>query len=213
LVAERFLDNMRETAARVIAYHLIITAYGFWLPNDPRGSWSDFVRAWELARFGPSTKVNTKRSLAHDAHDHRDRLAAKAALTRTAVEFSAEQCRAIGMGFFSYARRSGCIIHACSVLPTHTHLVVQRMPYPIEQASNLLKGAASAEMTRQGLHPFAHQPYRNGKLPSPWARHEWSRFLDCEADILRSIEYTENNPAKENKPRQRWQCVTPYVPA
>ena len=29
-------------------YHLIISAYGFWLPNDPRGSWSDFVGAWEL---------------------------------------------------------------------------------------------------------------------------------------------------------------------
>ena len=38
----------------VLAYHLILTAYGFWLPNDPRGSWSDFVRAWELRRFGPA---------------------------------------------------------------------------------------------------------------------------------------------------------------
>ena len=37
----------------VRAYHLIITTYGFWLPTDPRGSWSDFVRAWELFRFGP----------------------------------------------------------------------------------------------------------------------------------------------------------------
>ena len=33
---------------RVLAYHLILTNYGFWLPNDPRGSWSEFVRAWEL---------------------------------------------------------------------------------------------------------------------------------------------------------------------
>ena len=32
----------------VIAYHLIYTTYGFWLPNDPRGSWSDFVRCWGL---------------------------------------------------------------------------------------------------------------------------------------------------------------------
>lgn len=27
----------------VIAYHLILTTYGFWLPNDPRGSGSDPV--------------------------------------------------------------------------------------------------------------------------------------------------------------------------
>ena len=37
-------------------YHAIFGAYGFWLPNDPRGSWSDFVGAWELFRFGPTTK-------------------------------------------------------------------------------------------------------------------------------------------------------------
>jgi hypothetical protein len=27
----------------VLAYHVVLGAYGFWLPNDPRGSWSDFV--------------------------------------------------------------------------------------------------------------------------------------------------------------------------
>ena len=34
----------------IIAYHVIFGMYGFWLPNDPRGSWSDFVAAWELFR-------------------------------------------------------------------------------------------------------------------------------------------------------------------
>jgi hypothetical protein len=27
----------------ILAFHAIFGAYGFWLPNDPRGSWSDFV--------------------------------------------------------------------------------------------------------------------------------------------------------------------------
>ena len=36
----------------VRAYHAIFTTYGFWLPNDPRGSWSDFVRSWELFKHG-----------------------------------------------------------------------------------------------------------------------------------------------------------------
>ena len=51
------------------AFHLIISAYGFWLPNDPRGSWSDFVGSWELYKFGPATKTTETRSLAHDPHD------------------------------------------------------------------------------------------------------------------------------------------------
>ena len=33
-------------------FHVIFSTYGFWLPNDPRGSWSDWVRRWELVRFG-----------------------------------------------------------------------------------------------------------------------------------------------------------------
>ena len=51
-------------------YHATISAYGFWLPNDPRGSWSDFVAAYELFRYGgPATKTDQRRSLPHDRHD------------------------------------------------------------------------------------------------------------------------------------------------
>ena len=42
----------------VHAYHAIFGAYGFWLPNDPRGSWTTFVGSWELNPFGPATKTN-----------------------------------------------------------------------------------------------------------------------------------------------------------
>jgi hypothetical protein len=49
----------------MLAFHGIITAYGFWLPNDPRGSWSTWVGAWELFQAGgPATKVATTRSVA-----------------------------------------------------------------------------------------------------------------------------------------------------
>jgi REP element-mobilizing transposase RayT len=196
---------------RVIAYHLILTAYGFWLPNDPRGSWSEFVRSWELLRFGPATKTNTHRSVAHHSHDRELRQAAKRALAREPVQFTGEQCRAIGMGFFNYCRRTGCKIYACSILPTHAHLVVGRMEYGIEHVANLLKGAATTELSRRDLHPFADEPYRNGKLPTPWVRHQWSCFLDSENDILRAIEYVKNNPIKDGKPAQKWSCVIPYA--
>src|SRR6478672_12031943 len=55
----------------VIATHVIISAHGFWLPNDPRGSWSDFVGAWELFRYGGrATKTTETRSLAGRSHDY-----------------------------------------------------------------------------------------------------------------------------------------------
>ena len=49
----------------LLGFHVILSAYGFWLPNDPRGSWSDFVWAWDLFRYGPATKVETRSSVAH----------------------------------------------------------------------------------------------------------------------------------------------------
>lgn len=193
------------------AYHLIITAYGFWLPNDPRGSWSQWVRAWQLLRFGPATRTNERRSVARRPHDRARRLEAKEYLARPAVEFSGGQALAVAHGFASYVRRAGVVIYACSILPTHCHLVIARHRYSIEQVSNLLKGAASTALLNEGLHPFASFPYADRTLPTPWARGKWDRFLGSKEDVARSIEYTHGNPEKERKPRQTWSFVTPHV--
>ena len=196
----------------VLAYHLIITTYGFWLPNDPRGSWSDFVRAWELFLFGgPATRTHEKRSLARDPHDVAKRLEAKRHLARGPVRFSGLQARAIARGFASYVERSGIVIHACSILPTHAHLVVARHDYPIEIIARLLKGAATTELLREGLHPFAESPYRDGSIPTPWARKQWSVFLGDDEAILRAIRYVQNNPLKERKRLQAWSFVLPFA--
>jgi hypothetical protein len=75
----------------IIAHHVIFAAYGFWLPNDPRGSWSDFVGSWEPFRYGPATKTDATRSVAHRPHDTQKRLAAKKALKYPPVVFSGVQ--------------------------------------------------------------------------------------------------------------------------
>jgi REP element-mobilizing transposase RayT len=173
----------------VLGYHLILTAYGFWLPNDPRGSWSDFVRSWELLRFGPATKTEDRRSVARKPHDRAKRLQAKRAMVRRPVEFTGIQARAVARGFADYARRSGVIIHACSVLPTHDHLVIGRDPVNIRQIARLLKGAATTELNKEGLHPFQDQLLNNGRAPTPWTRHEWNCFLFSISDMTRAIQY------------------------
>src|SRR5436309_10797776 len=113
----------------ILAYHVIFGAYGFWLPNDPRGSWSDFVGAWELRRFGPATPTHERASVAHQRHDTSLRLAAKTALKRPPVQFSGIQARAVGRGFANSVQRGGLIVWACSLLPEHVHLVIGRLGY------------------------------------------------------------------------------------
>ena len=39
-------------ANMVLAYHLIFTLYGWWLPNDPRGSSSHTIRCDVIADLG-----------------------------------------------------------------------------------------------------------------------------------------------------------------
>ncbi len=197
----------------VIGYHVIFSAYGFWLPNDPRGSWSDFVGAWDLfLAGGKATKTDETRSVAQRPHDRERRLATKGSLARTPVKFTGLQARAIGNGFAEYVAKSGVPVWACSILPEHVHLVTGRFRMDIENVVIQLKGAATRKLLEEGLHPFAGIALPGKRPPRCWSRGEWSVFLEEPADIARSIRYVEKNPVKDGKSQQSWSFVAPYQP-
>ncbi len=186
----------------IIAYHAIFTCYGFWLPNDPRGSWSEFVRSYELYTFGGPTKTNTRRSVAHRIHDAAKRRDAKRALKYPPVKLTGVQARCAGRAFGEQAHKSGYTIHACCVMPDHVHLVVARHGYHVEQVVNLLKGAATRRLRAEGMAPLDGH--------SPWAQGLWKVFLDKPIDVRRAIDYVNDNPVRAGLRRQRWLFVVPY---
>jgi len=169
----------------VLAYHIIITAYGFWLPNDPRGSWSDFIGAWELLKYGRATKTTLRHSLAKNPHDRQLRIAAKRALKYPPVIFDGPQARAIARGFADFIDKSELAVFACSIMPDHIHLVIGRHHYDAEQMMNLLKGAASRRLELEQLHPLARFITRSGRNPKAFARGGWKVYLNTTNDILR----------------------------
>ena len=75
---------------------------------------------------------------------------------------------------------------------------------------NLLKGAATRQLTEDNRHPLAHYAKPGSRPPGMWARHQWQVFLDSEA-IENAIAYVVDNPLKEGKPVQRWSWITPYA--
>jgi hypothetical protein len=87
------------------------------------------------------------------------------------------------------------------------HLVVARHHYKVEQIVTCLKGEATRKLIEEDLHPFSTHKAANGRVPRCWARGEWKVFLDSAEPIQRAIRYVEENPLKENKPRQRWPFV------
>ena len=191
----------------VLGYHLILTYYGFWLPNDPRGSWSEFVGAFDLLRYGDATKVTVRRSHAADAHDRRRRLEAKEELQRPPVVLDGAQCWSVAKGFEYRLKKDGVPIYALAVLPEHAHLVVGRGERSIEQLRTRLKAAAGKRLRMDGRHPLAEE--ETVKL---FARGGWKVFIDDDRQMGAAVAYTERNPEKEGKPRQKWGFVKPYVP-
>ena len=190
-------------------YHLIMTAYGFWLPNDPRGSWSDFVWAWELRKFGAATKTNEKRSLAHDPHDRTVRMAAKQALKFPPVRFDQLQRGAIVDGFAAAVRERGYILHAGCVGHDHAHFVIARHERSIEQVAKHLKSKATMSLTRAGIHPLRNYATPTGAAPTPWAEGIWSVFINDDEQLAAAIAYVERHPEKEGLPSQAWDFLVP----
>jgi REP element-mobilizing transposase RayT len=195
---------------RLLAAHIIVSTYGFWLPNDPRGSWSEWVASWELFKFGKATKVDHGRSVAGVAHDANLRRAAKKALKYTPVLFSGLQARAVARGFCRAVREGNYPIHACSILPEHVHLVVGDHERPFQQITAHLKARAGQQLRAEGLHPFLQHELPNGSLPSIWAEGLWIVYCYDRDHARSAIGYAERNPVRDGKRRQSWSFVTPF---
>lgn len=193
----------------VLAYHIILSTYGFWLPNDPRGSWSETIRVYDLLQFGAATKVQTTRSVAHTPHDRALRLAAKQTLRHKPVRFTGLQARAIARGFQMASGEHGYVIYALAILPDHAHLVLRAHPRYIDDIAKHLKAKATRQLSRESIHPFKDDPRADGTLPSPWARNHWSPFIDSENYLRTAIDYVKDNPCRSGLNRQQWNCVTP----
>ena len=193
------------------AYHVILPCYGFWLPNDPRGSWSEFVYSWELVKFGEATKSVDQRKLAKLSDEElTQREAARRALRYPPVVLNGSQALSVANGFKSQAAKSGYSIWACAIMPEHTHLVIARHRYKVEQMAILLKGAATRQLMQDGNHPLAIFAKPGEAPPHLWAKKQWQVYLDGDEAIENAIAYVVDNPIREGKRRQVWRWVKPY---
>jgi REP element-mobilizing transposase RayT len=179
----------------VLGYHCIFGFYGFWLPNDPRGSGSNYVARWELLRYGPATKTLGRRSVAHRPHDQSRRIAAKSALRYPAVEITGRQAVTVVSGFCKAAQEGQYSIHACAVMPNHVHLVIGRHGRPIRKIVGHMKARATRMLKERRQWHEDDRPV--------WSEHGWNVFLNDRPAVEHAIRYVEENPVKESKKRQR----------
>jgi hypothetical protein len=196
---------MKQPHRPVIAYHLILTCYGFWLPNDPRGSGSIEVWSEALRQFGPATKVNSQRSVAGKPHDKNLRRAAKKALKHPPIRFTGLQAQTAVAGFQNYIEAHELRCYACAILPDHAHLVLSGIRRPIEKTAIGFKSAAVHELLVRSLHSY--QEIDEAMRPKIWARGCRHIFLFDDQGIRRSERYTNDNPLNYGLKRQHWSFV------
>ena len=185
----------------VVAYHSTFCAYGFWLPNDPRGSWSDYVRCWDLFyAAGGGTACGARRSLAAVPHDRAIRQRARDTLVNAPVRFSMEQITALGRGFAVACGESGYRILACAIMQDHVHTVILRHAKEIEHVVGHLRSRGTKQLNVELLRTD----------PTVWATGGWNVYLNTAEDIARAMRYVNNNPIKGGLPSQKWNFITPW---
>jgi REP element-mobilizing transposase RayT len=184
----------------VIAYHLIWTNYGTWLPNDPRGSGSHSVNSPELADLGVvhygRKKIQPRRSDVRAFYAEAEEL-----LSFPMIRFDEHHRNAIGESFAEVAHRFKYTCYACAIMPDHVHLVIRKHRDAVEQMIANFQGLSRAWLLKQDLVPKQHPV---------WTKGGWKVFLNTPDEVWMRTRYVERNPGKEELAKQMWQFVVPY---
>lgn len=184
----------------VIAHHLMWTLYGWWLPNDPRGSTSHTIRCDPLKDLGELHLGRRRMQPAgRDIHSFYEQAAGH--LQHDLLSFAPNEFPVVADAFNGAIRRCGYTCYALAIMPDHVHLVIRKHKDRAETMIDKLQ-----ELTRLRLGESA---LRAPDHPT-WVRSGYKVFLDTPDDVRRTIRYIEQNPVKQRLPVQRWPFITPY---
>lgn len=186
----------------LIAHHIIWTAYGTWLPNDPRGSTSKLVASDEIAKLGPHhfgrrTRQPT-RELILEFYRAADEILKFPRVLLTPAEFDV-----VATGLANGIRENRYTCYAAAVLPDHVHLVIRKHRHQAEEMTVRLQGA-----TRLALYE-RRRDLLDGDHPV-WTSGGWNGFLSTVGRVRGTIHYVEQNPLKQGLPSQQWPFVVRY---
>jgi len=184
----------------VAAYHLIWTAYGCWLPNDPRGSSSHDLRVDKLIPLGDvhfgRRAIQPSFQVLRNYYQHADEL-----LEHQRLLFTDEEIALVGKCFGNTICQHGYTCYACAVMPDHIHLVIRRHRDFAEEMVEHLQMDSQGTIIDAGRRPVNHPV---------WAGPGWKVFLNTRKDIENRVRYVQENPVKERRPPQHWDFVKVY---
>lgn len=184
----------------IIAHHLMWTLYGWWIPNDPRGSTSRTVRSDLVAELG--VLHYGRRAIQPAGREIREFYdEAAAALQHPLLSLAPSEFPAVAEAFGEATAECNYTCYACAIMPDHVHLVIRKHRDPVELMIERLQSSTRLRLCACGLRPPDHPV---------WTRGGWKVFLDHPDEVRRMLRYVDENPTKLRLPRQHWPLVTPY---
>lgn len=184
----------------VAGYHLIWTAYGWWLPNDPRGSSSHEIRVEQIATLG---ELHHGRKVIQPLPAELRRFYAEAGdlLMHPLKKFAPATVDTIATAFGQVIAERRYTCYACAIMPEHVHVLVRKHKDKAEEMIAHLQAGSKKLLIAQGLFLASHPV---------WGGPGWKVFLNTRRDMERIVDYIRNNPMKAGLPEQRWPFVKEY---
>jgi len=155
------LTHNPENLKMVAGYHLIWTLYGFWLPNDLRGSTSKEIRIATIKLLGPlhygrkqkqpsSKEIREFQEKAHDALKH------------PVLTLDNDDIALLGKVFGQEIAANGYICHACAIMPDHVHMLLRRGRDRAEDIIEHFQEASRAALIDAGKRAPTHPVWTKG---------------------------------------------------
>jgi len=182
-------------------YHLIWTVYGYWLPNDPRGSTSNEVR---VERIKPLGELNYGRKQVQPSSKELREFFAQShiALKFPVLTFDQKEIALLGKILGQEIATHGYTCYACAIMPDHLHMLIRRHRDHAEEVIDYFQSASRQAIIDAGKRDPMHPVWTDGP--------GWKVFLNTRRDFEREIEYIRQNPLKIGWPEQRWEFVKKY---
>jgi REP element-mobilizing transposase RayT len=184
----------------LIAYHLVWTSYGHWLPNDPRGSGSKTVLNEKIAALGElhygRKRVQPPGRLVRDFYQQATKI-----LSYSLPEFDQSDIAMIGDAFAEIIEKRWYTCYACAIMPDHVHILIRKHRDLGEEMIEHLQERSRERYCAAGICDPGHPIWTDGG---------WKRYLFTPDEVRGVIRYIEGNPLEIGWPRQEWGFVKRY---
>jgi REP element-mobilizing transposase RayT len=174
--------------------------YGWWFPNDLRGSSSHEIRVEKIASLDelhhgrkagqpPSKEIRKFYEHARDILKH------------TLLTFDAADVSLLVPSFARTIAEHRYTCYGCAIMPDHVHLLIRKhrdlSEVMIEHLQQASREALIEASRRSATHPV-------------WGGPGWKVYLNTRADMERIVKYIHDNPIKAGQPPQEWPFVKVY---